>query len=101
MGPTISANVQSGARGTEEPVMRARLAVALFAALAASGCLLPNGGTPVFVDSRSGSFWSGKGLLTEVSPDQKQCKVAIRDRALFVHHLWVDCKTVHPRVGRD
>ena len=81
--------------------MRALLAITLLTALATSGGLLPNGGTPVFVDSRSGSFWSGKGLLTEVSPDQKQCKVAIRDRALFVHRLWVDCKTVHPRVGRD
>jgi hypothetical protein len=80
---------------------RALLAITLFAALASTGCLLPNGGTPVFVDSRAGSFWSGKGLLTEVSPDQKKCKVAIRDRALFVHRLWVDCKTVHPRVGRD
>ena len=75
------------------------LVAALFAALASSGCLLPNGGTPVFVDSRSGRFWSGKGVLTEVSPDQKQCKVAIRDRALFVHRMWVDCTTVHPRVG--
>jgi hypothetical protein len=78
-----------------------RLAVALLAAFATTGCLLPNGGTPVFVDSRSGSFWSGKAVLTQVSPDQKQCKVAIRDRALFVHHMWVDCITVHPRVGRD
>jgi len=49
----------------------------------------------------AGGFWSGKGLLTEVNPDQKRCKVAIRDRALFVHHLWVDCTTVHPRSGRD
>jgi hypothetical protein len=69
------------------------------AVLAVTGCLLPNGGTPVFVDSRSGSFWSGKGLLLEVSPDQKHCRVAIRDSALFVHRLWVECKTVHPRVG--
>jgi hypothetical protein len=78
-----------------------RLAACALAALTLTGCLLPNGGTPVFVDSRSGRFWSGKGLLTEVSPDQKHCKVAIRDRALFVHRLWVDCTTVHPRVGRD
>ena len=78
-----------------------RLAAALIAALAVTGCLLPNGGTPVFVDSRAGRFWSGKGLLTEVSPDQKRCKVAVRDRALFVHQLWVDCVMVHPRVGRD
>jgi hypothetical protein len=78
---------------------RSLLAAALLAALASGGCLLPNGGTPVFVDSRSGSFWSGKAVLTEVSPDQKQCKVAIRDRALFVHRMWVACTTVHPRVG--
>ena len=75
------------------------LAAALLAALAGTGCLLPNGGTPVFVDSRSGRWWSGKGVLTEVSPDQKRCKVAIRDRALVVHRMWVDCITVHPRVG--
>jgi hypothetical protein len=79
--------------------MRFWLALALLAALTASGCLLPNGGTPVLVDSRSGSFWSGKGVLTEVSPDQKRCKVAIRDSALFVQHKWVDCLTVHPRTG--
>jgi hypothetical protein len=79
--------------------MRALLAIALFAALAASGCLLPNGGTQVLVDSRAGSFWSGEGVLTEVSPDQKRCKVAIRDNALFVHHMWVDCIMVHPRSG--
>ena len=75
------------------------LAAGLFAALASSGCLLPNGGTPVFVDSRSGRFWSGKGVLSEGSPDQKRCKVAIRDRALVVHRMWVECTTVHPRVG--
>jgi hypothetical protein len=80
--------------------MRARfLAVGLLTALATSGCLMPNAGTPVLVDSRAGSFWSGKGMLTEVSHDQKRCKVAVRDRALFVHRRWVDCKTVHPRVG--
>jgi hypothetical protein len=83
--------------------MRKGLAVTpvLLAALATGGCLLPNGGTPVFVDARAGRFWSGKGLLTEVNADQKRCKVAIRDRALFVHHMWVDCTTVHPRSGRD
>ena len=75
------------------------LAAGLFAALASSGCLLPNGGTPVFVDSRSGHFWSGKGVLTEVTRDQKRCRVSIRDRALIVHRMWVDCTTVHPRVG--
>ena len=79
---------------------RAPLAAALLCAIAAAGCLMPNGGTPVFVDARAGDFWSGKGLLTEVSPDQKRCKVAIRDRALFVHELWVECTSVHPRRGR-
>jgi hypothetical protein len=81
--------------------MRPWLALALLCALASGGCLLPNGGTPVLVDSRAGSFWSGKGLLLEVSPDQKRCNVAIRDRALIVHREWVDCFTVHPRSGRD
>src|SRR5262245_12163481 len=79
---------QPGVGPAEEPGMK-RLAAFLFAALVTTGCLLPNGGTPVFVDSRSGSFWSGKGIMTEVSADQKHCKVAIRDRALFVHHTWV------------
>ena len=78
---------------------RAGLATVLLALLA-GGCLMPNGGTPVFVDSRAGDFWSGKGLLIEVSPDRKQCRVAIRDRALFVHEMWIPCTSVHPRRGR-
>jgi hypothetical protein len=90
--------VQRGAR-TADPEgvwMRIRL-LALLAALASSGCLMPNGGTPVLVDSRAGDFWSGKGLLIEVSPDHKRCKVVIRDNALFVREMWLDCVTVHPR----
>ena len=63
------------------------------------GCLMPNRGTPVYVDSWAGDFWSGKGLLLEVSPDQKRCRVAVRDRALFVREPWVDCVSVHPRRG--
>jgi predicted oxidoreductase len=78
---------------------RALLGAALLTGLA-TGCLLPNGGTPVLIDSRAGDFWSGKGLLIEVSPDQKRCKVAIRDSALFVHRMWIDCTSVHPRHGR-
>lgn len=70
------------------------LALAL---LAAPGCLLPSRGTPVFVDARAGSFWSGRGLLLEVSGDESRCRVAVRDRALVVHHKWVDCRSVHPR----
>jgi hypothetical protein len=69
----------------------------LLAALATSGCLMPSKGTPVFVDHRAGTFWSGKGLLLEVSEDRLECKVAVRDRALFVHERWVHCASVHPR----
>lgn len=69
-------------------------------ALALGGCWLPKRGTPVFVDSRAGDFWSGKGLLVEVSPDQKRCKVAVRNDALIVRERWVECLSVHPRRGR-
>ena len=69
------------------------------AGLFLAGCTMPNGGTPVFVDFRAGSFWSGKGLLVEVTEDQRRCKVAVRDRALLVRELWVDCSSVHPRRG--
>jgi len=65
-----------------------------------SGCLLPRKGTPVFVDLRAGRFWSGYGLLLEVSEDQSLCKVAVRDRALLVQKLWVDCAWVHPQSSR-
>jgi len=64
------------------------------------GCLMPGQGTPVFVDMRAGDFWSGKGMLTEVSPDKKRCRVSVRDRALIVHDLWTDCRWVHERHGR-
>jgi len=69
-------------------------------AVAAIGCLMPDRGTPVFVDVRAGDWWSGKGLLTEVSEDQKQCRVSVRDRALIVQDLWVDCQRVHTRYTR-
>lgn len=77
----------------------ARLLACLACALLLAGCLMPNRGTPVFVDSWAGDFWSGKGMLLEVTPDQKRCKVAVRDRALFVHERWVACTSVHPRKG--
>jgi hypothetical protein len=54
----------------------------------------------VWVDSRAGDFWSGAGMLTEVSEDRLRCRVAVRDRALFVHDRWVACASVHPRRGR-
>ena len=74
--------------------LRWLLAMALVLAL--GGCLLPREGTPVAVDMRAGDFWSGDAVLVEVSEDQKRCKVAVRDRALIVHNLWVDCRHVHP-----
>jgi hypothetical protein len=79
--------------------MRALLAALGLTALLATGCLMPNGGTPVLVDSFAGNFWSGKGLLVEVSEDRKQCYVAVRDRALFVRRMWIPCTSVHPRLG--
>ena len=83
-----------GMRATYRSAAMCALAVALF------GCTMPNRGTPVFVDVRAGDWWSGKGLLTEVSPDQKQCRVSVRDRALIVQDLWVDCQRVHTRHER-
>jgi hypothetical protein len=79
------------------PHPRLVAALAVLACLALPGCLMPNRGTPVFVDSLTGDYWSGKGLLLEVSPDRMQCHVAVRDRALFVHEKWVPCSSVHER----
>ena len=77
--------------------VRTRLVVILIVALAQFGCLMPDRGTPVFVDTRAGNFWSGEGLLTEVSPDKRQCRVSVRDRALIVQDMWVSCQRVHDR----
>ena len=78
--------------------MRATLAAGLLGAVTLlSGCLMPSQGTPVHVDQRSGRYWSGKGLLLEVSPDRQRCRVAVRDRALIVRERWVDCIGVHER----
>jgi hypothetical protein len=71
--------------------------LAILILLLLSGCLMPKKGTPVFIDMRAGNFWSGKGLLTEVSEDEQRCRVSVRDRALIVHHIWTDCTRVHPR----
>jgi hypothetical protein len=73
------------------------LAVLAVTLLAAGGCVMPSKGTLVYVDRRAGSFWSGKGKLLEVSKDQSECRVAVRDRALIVHTMWVECRSVHPR----
>ena len=73
------------------------LATWLALCLLLGSCLMPNGGTRVFVDAWAGDFWSGEGLLLEVSPDQKHCRVAVRDRALIVRERWIPCTSVHPR----
>ena len=76
------------------------VAAVLIAALLVA-CTLPRKGTPVFVDVRAGDFWSGNGLLTEVSEDKRRCRVSVRDRALIVQDLWVDCQRVHRRDARN
>jgi hypothetical protein len=76
--------------------MRHRFRLSAAVLLLAFGCQLPPRGTPVYVDSRAGSFWSGEGKLTEVSDDEQRCRVSVRDRALFVRDRWVDCRFVHP-----
>jgi hypothetical protein len=80
---------------------RRGLALALaLGGLLASGCLMPKRGTPVFVDVSTGDYWSGEGLLLEVSDDQLRCLVAVRDRALIVRERWVPCTAVHSRRAR-
>lgn len=79
-----------------------RRGVVLLAAVllaAAGGCLLPRQGTPVFVDFQTGRWWDGKGMLLEVSPDKRRCRIAARTQALVVEKKWVDCRHVHPRSG--
>jgi hypothetical protein len=77
-----------------------RLCIAALCGVGWLGCLMPNAGTPVWVDSQAGAFWSGRGLLLEVSEDRLECRVAVRDRALLVHDRWVACASVHPRRER-
>ncbi len=80
-----------------------RTALPLALGLATSACVaMPSKGTPVLVDHRAGRFWSGKGMLLEVSEDQKSCRVAVRDRSLvFVRTLWTSCDHVHSASTRD
>ncbi len=71
--------------------------IALLAFLVcASGCI-SNDGTPVYVDYGALEVWSGKGRLVEVSPDQTQCRVIVRDDYLIKRDRWVPCIHVHPR----
>lgn len=76
--------------------MRARVLLLFAAALPLAGCLMPEG-RPVYVSQGAGDWWSGKGVLLEVSEDRRRCLVAARDRALVVDRKWVDCRDVHPR----
>ena len=69
----------------------------LATALLLGGCLMPRQGTPVYVDAWAGDFWSGKGMLLEVTANRERCRVAVRDRALIVQEQWVVCTSVHPR----
>jgi len=88
--------------GMSEKILRripAATAVVIAALLLA--CTMPSKGTPVFVDVRAGDFWSGKGLMTEVSEDKRTCRVSVRDRALIVKDLWVDCQRIHRRNSRN
>ena len=78
--------------------LRTALLTALYAT--ATGCLMPNAGTPVWVDARAGKFWSGRARLIEVSEDRLACRGVVRDRALFVHDRWVACASVHTRKER-
>lgn len=77
--------------------MRRRLVWLCATAALGAACQLPVRGTPVFVDARAGSFWSGQGMLTEVSEDKERCRVSVRDRALIVHDRWYACRFVHTR----
>jgi hypothetical protein len=67
--------------------------------LGASGCI-SNDGTPVFVDYAALDVWSGKGRLMEVSPDQTECRVIVRDNYLIRRDRWVPCIHIHPRRER-
>ncbi|HJO24588.1 MAG: hypothetical protein QF890_03405 [Myxococcota bacterium] len=69
--------------------------------LVLSGCLLPAAGTPVHVDMRAGSFWSGEGRLLEIREDGQRCRVAVRHRTLVVRKRWVSCVYVHASSSRD
>ncbi len=69
----------------------------LICLLVGSGCL-PTRGTTVYVDRGAGvNLWSGKGVLVEVSEDETQCRVVVRDANLITRNRWVPCRHVHPR----
>jgi hypothetical protein len=71
--------------------------ISLLACLVATSGCISNDGTPVFVDFGALEVWSGEGMLMEVSPDQAQCRVIVRDEYLIKRDRWVPCIHVHPR----
>jgi hypothetical protein len=71
--------------------------ISLLACLVATSGCISNDGTPVYVDYGALEVWSGKGMLMEVSPDQAQCRVIVRDEYLIKRDRWVPCVNVHPR----
>lgn len=68
----------------------------LICLLMGSSCL-PTRGTTIYLDRGAGTFWSGKGVLVEVSADETQCRVVVRDTYLITRKTWVPCRNVHPR----
>ncbi len=89
-------------RGVEADVQgMLRWPLLLLLLLLAMGCVMPAQGTPVFVDLRAGRFYSGEGMLHQVSDDQERCRVSVRDPSLVVRKRWVLCRYVHTRSIRD
>ena len=78
-----------------------RLTLLLASSLLGAGCVMPAQGTPVFVDLRAGKFYSGEGMLHEVSADQERCRVSVRQPSLIVRERWVACRHVHARSMQD
>jgi hypothetical protein len=77
--------------------MRIPLALALaWLAVAASGCVMPQG-EQVMLDRRGGNVFTGNAVLLEIAENGTRCRVAVRNSALFVEKRWVDCRFVHSR----
>jgi hypothetical protein len=95
--------LQLGPARTDSIPMNARFlrtSIAIGACLLGTSGCIGNKGTPVFVDYGAMEVWSGEGLLVEVSPDQTQCRVIVRDNFLIRRDRWVQCIFVHARRQR-
>ena len=80
--------------------MRRGLPGLVLLALVGAGCLMPHG-RPVIVEARTGRYWSGEGVLLEVSDDQQNCRVAVRTNGwIWVEKKWVPCQYVHAPSSR-